>query len=411
MKIRLTVSRRQTQIGAAAALAATAGLAGMLAAVPPASASPAAGQAAATTPAWRTQATPEPAGSIDQSFDGVSCTSSTACMGIGSYVLAHHAGVILGEFGETWNGARWTVRKVPNGTGRVFLEAVKCRSARWCVAVGDISPRPNGGNGSPVVDTWNGGTWKQVKLPLPAGATNGALYTVACSGTAACTAIGQSANGSQAPSLLAERWNGSSWKAQSMPEPAGATLTGVACPTVHACRAVGEDNQGLLTEFWNGSAWTVVPAPVPAGTTLQDVSAISCISADSCEAVGGYESDSNSFWYTLAEVWNGSRWRVQPTPAFSGATSATLSAVSCVSATDCEAGGQITTKGGSVAAGVLEKWNGTKWTIQEKLPAKQTGPSRVEGVSCTAGLVCEAVGFRSQPVDGGTLLAQRYSSR
>jgi hypothetical protein len=288
---------------------------------------------------------------------------------------------------------------------------VKCRSARWCVAVGDIQPRPLEGNQTPVADIWNGRTWKQVRLPLPAGATSGALYTVACSGTAACTAIGQSANKSQAQSLLAERWNGSSWKVQPMPAPAGANLEGVACPTVHACRAVGSDNQGLLTEFWNGSSWAVQPAPVPVGTTLQDVSAISCLSADSCEAVGGYESESNLDWYTLAEVWNGSRWRVQATPAFSGATSATLSAVSCVSATDCEAGGQVMTKGGSVALGVLEKWNGTKWSIQEKLPAKRTGPSRVEGVSCTAGPVCEAVGFRSQPVDGGTLLAQRYSSR
>jgi len=410
MKITPTVSRRLVQVVAAAAVAA-AGLAGTLATGPAASASPIAGHAVATSPTWRTQVTPEPAGSIDQSFDGVSCSSSSACLAVGSYVLSHHVGIILGAFAETWNGSRWTVRKVPNGTGRAFLEAVKCRSARWCVAVGGIQGGSAPGNQVPVADTWNGRTWKQVKLPLPAGATSGTLAAVACSGTAACTAIGQSANKSQVQSLLAERWNGSAWKVEPMPAPAGANLEGIACPTVHACRAVGDDTQGLLTEFRNGSSWVVQPAPVPAGTTLQDVSAISCTSADSCEAVGTYESKTNLDWYSLAEVWNGSRWRVQATPAISGATSAMLSTVSCVSATDCEAGGQVTTKGDSVALGVLEKWNGTKWSIQEKLPAKQTGPSRVEGVSCTAGPVCEAVGFRSEPVDGGTLLAQRYSSR
>jgi hypothetical protein len=68
------------------------------------------------------------------------------------------------------------------------------------------------------------------------------------------------------------------------------------------------------------------------------------------------------------------------------------------------------TKGGSVAFGVLEKWNGTTWSVQEKLPAENE-PSRVEGSSCTTGPVCEAVGFRVQAVGGGNLLALRYSSR
>jgi hypothetical protein len=412
MKIRRTVSARLTHVAAAAALAAAAGLAGPLATGPAASASPVPGHAAATTSAWRTQATPEPAGTIDQSFDDVSCSSSSACLAIASYVVPHKKDIILGAFAETWNGSRWAVRSVPNGTGKVDLEGVKCRSARWCVAVGGFEAAPPSGNQVPVADSWNGRTWKQVKLPVPAGAVNGSVGSVACSGTAACTAIGSFANKSQVQGTMVERWNGSAWKVQAIPAPSGGggNLEGVACPTVHVCRAVGYDDAGVLTEFWNGSAWKVQPAPQPAGA-LQTLSAISCTAVNSCEAVGTYESETNLDWYSLAEVWNGSRWRVQATPVVSGATSAALTAVSCVSATDCEAGGQVMTKGGSVASGVLEKWNGTRWSIQEKLPAKQSGPSRVEGVSCTTGPVCEAVGFRSQPVDGGTLLAQRYSSR
>jgi hypothetical protein len=178
---------------------------------------------------------------------------------------------------------------------------------------------------------------------------------------------------------------------------------------VHACLAVGWDNQRLLAEAWHGSSWAAQPVPLPAGAAYPSLGAVSCTAADSCEAVGGYESTSNLDWYSLAEAWNGSRWRIQATPAISGATSAGLSAVSCVSATDCEAAGQIMTKGDSIAFGVLEKWNGTRWSVQEKLPAKKK-PSRLEGVSCTTGPVCEAVGFHVQAV-GGHLLAQRYSSR
>jgi hypothetical protein len=211
--------------------------------------------------------------------------------------------------------------------------------------------------------------------------------------------------------MLAERWNGSAWRVQPVPAPAGGggTLDDVACPAVHACRAVGFDSKGLLAEFWNGSSWAARPVPLPAGASFPGLEAISCTTADSCEAVGTYESAANLRWLSLAEVWNGSRWRVQATPAVSGATSVALDAVSCVSATDCEAGGQVMTKGDSVAFGVLEKWNGVKWSIQETLPAGDT-PSRIAGISCTAGPVCEAVGFHAHVVDGGTLLALRYSS-
>lgn len=58
--------------------------------------------------------------------------------------------------------------------------------------------------------------------------------------------------------------------------------------------------------------------------------------------------------------------------------------------------------------GLLEKWNGTKWSVQKKvLPAEDT-TARLNGISCTKGPVCEAVGFRE---NSAHLLALRYSSR
>jgi hypothetical protein len=387
----------------AAGAVASAGLAGLLATGTAASASPAAGTAAARALAWRTQTVPGPAGMIGYSLDSVSCSSSSACLAIGTSGFRHNDN--LGQFAETWNGSRWTARTVPNGTGAAFLEAVKCRTARWCVAVGGVVNNPVTQTDAPVADIWNGRSFKQVKLPLPAGTNNGLLTSVACSGTAACTAVGQVAENGGTARLVAERWNGSAWKVQLLPEPSGGTLLGIACPAVHACRAVGYDLAGTLTEFWNGSSWKVQAAPRPADAGDTSIIAVSCTAADSCEAVGTYESENNLDWYGLAEFWNGTRWRVQPTPGVSGATSAMLSGVSCLSAADCEAGGQVMTKGDSVSFGVLEKWNGAQWSLQEQLPAQgNKNPSNVEGVSCTAGPVCEAVGFHSTG-----LLAQRYS--
>jgi hypothetical protein len=94
-------------------------------------------------------------------LDDVSCSSSSACLAIGSDYFSRNDN--LGQYAETWNGSRWTVRTVPNGTGPVFLQSVKCRSARWCVAVGGLQVgSPSDDSQVPVADSWNGRAFKQV---------------------------------------------------------------------------------------------------------------------------------------------------------------------------------------------------------------------------------------------------------
>ncbi|MGH3405734.1 MAG: hypothetical protein ACRDRJ_25060 [Streptosporangiaceae bacterium] len=200
MRIRRTVSRRLTQAAVAGAVAAAAGLAGALATGPAASASPAAGQAAPTTPTWRTQAPREPAGTIDPSFDGVSCSSSSACLAIASNYFPHNNN--LGDFAETWNGSHWAVRTVPNGTGKVYLEAVKCRSARWCVAAGGIqAASPADGNQVPVADRW------RCREKLPTGDTPSRVAGISCTAGPVCEAVGFHANPAVGGRLLALRYS------------------------------------------------------------------------------------------------------------------------------------------------------------------------------------------------------------
>jgi hypothetical protein len=406
IKLRRTVSRRLTQVAAAGALAAVAGLAGALATGAAASGSSAARNAtAATTPTWHMQAPPEPARTIDRAFGDVSCSSSSACLAIAITDLPRNLG--FGLFAETWNGSHWTARTVPNGKGDPYLYGVSCRSAQWCVAVGSVNASDD--TYAPVADRWNGSAWMQAKPPVPAGATTSQLGAVACSGTTACTAIGQQAKGSGAPRPLAERWNGSSWKIQLVPAPpaGGGELSAVACPTAEACRAVGSDNKGLFSEVWNGSSWKIRPVQVPAGGSFAALTSISCTAADFCEAVGSY--DKRDTFLPLAEVWNGSHWLAQAPSTVPGATSTNLDAVSCISTTDCEAAGVART-GADTQVGVLEKWNGTTWSVQKKvLPAGDTS-ARLSGISCTTGPVCEAVGYHGKTVTSDYLLALRYSS-
>jgi hypothetical protein len=304
------------------------------------------------------------------------------------------------------------VRTVPD-PGALYLYGVQCLSARWCVAVGTIGTTGTIGVSStnfvPVVDRWDGSSWTQARPPVPVGATMSQLGAVACSGTTACTAIGSSGQGSGAPGLMAERWNGSAWKIQPVPAPSGddAVLAAVACPEADACRAVGSDKEGLFSEVWDGSAWMIRPVPVPAGGSGAELNSVSCTAADSCEAVGMYSKGGT--FRPLAEAWNGSRWLAQAPATVSGATSAGLNAVSCVSATDCEAAGKAGTMAGPPQVGVLEKWNGTRWSVQRKArPARDTWAG-LSGISCTTDLVCEAVGYHGPAVDSTRLLALRYS--
>src|ERR1700722_397448 len=401
MKIRRAVSGRRTQVAAAGALA-VAGLAGVVAAGLVASASPVAGNAvAATAPTWKMQTPPEAAGTTNQAFSAVSCSSSSACLAIA--INDYPRG--FGGFAETWNGSHWTVRTVLDGKTADHLQGVQGRSAQWCVAVGS---KASGNDFVPVADRWNGSAWTQTNPPAPAGATNSDLAAVACSGTTACTAIGESAKGTHAPTLLVERWNGSAWKIQRVLAPAaGGLLNAIACPTASACRAVGSDNKGLFSEVWNGSSWVIRPVPVPAGGSLAGLNGISCTAADFCEAVGSYQKGGT--FRSLAEVWNGSHWLLQAPSTVAGATSSQLNAVSCVSATYCEAAGDAKTTA-TRQVGVLEKWNGTTWSVQEKvLPAGNTS-ARLSGISCTTGPVCEAAGYYGKVVPRDHLLALRYSN-
>ena len=240
MKIRRTVSGRLTQVAAVGALAAVAGLAGALATGLAASASPVAGKAVAATDADVADAGAAGAGRDDQ--PGLWRRVVLVVLGLPGDRDQRLPQRGFGEFAETWNGSRWTVRTVPDGTGDDNLDGVQCRSAHgaWRSAA-----RASGQRLVPVADRWNGRAWTQAKPPVPRRATNSDLAAVACSGTTACTAIGESAKGTDAPSLLAERWNGSAWKIQRVPAPAGGgLLNAIACPTAQRLPRGGQRQQG-----------------------------------------------------------------------------------------------------------------------------------------------------------------------
>ncbi|MBO0823179.1 MAG: hypothetical protein J2P27_04885 [Actinobacteria bacterium] len=388
---------------------------------------------------WQKQNAPNPAedtnSTVAPNLTGVSCPVSGSCEAVGSYQL----GGSQVSLAEGWDGSSWTLQSVPfpDGSNSAGLTQVSCTSARFCEAVGSYFSIDGM---VPLAATWNGTSWTLQFPPSPAGDTSLALNTVSCSSATFCEAWGSGNAGNPGPTV-AELWDGASWQLQTVPT--SAAVTAVSCKSAHFCEAVGNDPTGaVLAELWDGSSWTAQPVsglagglqgvsctsanfcqavgatfsngrvvgfaaqwngsswvaespPGPASATFTSLAAVSCTSGSFCEAAGGSQVSSTAPPVkALAETWNGSSWAIQSAVAPRSATTNTLSSVSCVSATFCEAVGlRFNTSGNDV--GLAEKWNGTSWTIQAvPNPTSQFAPTSGDllGVSCVSPSFCEAVG-------------------
>jgi hypothetical protein len=134
--------------------------------------------------------------------------------------------------------------------------------------------------------------------------------------------------------------------------------------------------------------WTIQPSPDPEGASSASLSAVSCAADGSCMAVGTYSPNGTS-QYTLAERWDGSSWTIVNTPNPPGGAGI-LYGVSCPAPGSCIAVG-LSVSGAHVHA-LAETWNGRKWVIRST-PAPAPGSIvSLHSVSCTSPDSCTAVG-------------------
>jgi hypothetical protein len=172
-----------------------------------------------------------------------------------------------------------------------------------------------------------------------------------------CEAVGGGPSGQ-----LAAAWNGTSWATQATAGSVSTVLSAVSCTTASSCAAVGESpganqQEATLAESWDGSAWTLQATPNPSTTMGSQLSGVSCTSATSCTAAGSYQSSNVSTFgdfQTLAEVWDGTAWSLQPSP--SPSSDDTLQDVSCGASQLCTAVGSTLDPGG-VTATLIETGN------------------------------------------------------
>jgi hypothetical protein len=210
-----------------------------------------------------------------------------------------------------------------------------------------------------------------------------------------CTAVGDYINSTtNAQGTLIESWNGTTWSIVPSPNKGsgGAALLGVSCLSANSCKAVGyyltlrDDVFHTLIQSWNGTAWSIVRSP-NTGSSRNFLQGVSCLSASSCTAVG-YSSNGAVAPQTLIESWNGTTWSIVPSPNIG--TGSTLADVSCVSVGSCTAVGYY--YNGATDQTLVETWNGISWLLT---PSPSTGTDRNQllGVSCVSASSCTAVGW------------------
>jgi hypothetical protein len=147
---------------------------------------------------------------------------------------------------------------------------------------------------------------------------------------------------------LAERWDGLAWRVVKSPNVGQAwnQLNDVVALSRHKAWAVGTytDTQShagrTLIERWNGTSWRVVPSP-NAGTGNNELLGVAAVSGTNVWAVGDQSTK------TLVEHWDGSTWTRVPSPYVGG-----LIDVAAISSTDVWA----------VGGPLVEHWDGSTWT-------------------------------------------------
>src|SRR5207244_5348730 len=143
------------------------------------------------------------------------------------------------------------------------------------------------------------------------------------------------------------------------------------------------------------SDWSIVTSP-NISTTQNNLLGVTCVSASDCWTVGSYVAGSGAP-RTLIEHWDGTAWAIVASPNASLPNNV-LSGVTCVSASDCWAVGYYVT-GPSVYQTLIERWDGTAWTI---VASPNAAPLNIlNGVTSRSASDCWSVGYSGAAVGTG----------
>lgn len=268
-------------------------------------------------------------------LESVVCPSQNVCLAVGYYTPK--PGTRRALTARMSPAFEWTLEKGPLvGTDEFTeLNGISCPSTGGCQAVGRTKATSTSTSSKTLAMVGNGLGWEQLATPSP-GAGENRLTDVSCLGLNLCMAVGQVGT-----STLSESYNGTEWKQVGVSSLG--SFEGVSCSASTACTAVGSASGKIIARRWNGTSWAFQTPVLPTGSSSSSGSDVTCLSATSCVAVGGYVNASGSF--ALAERWDGTTWSQDSTPTPGGSSARSFLGVACSTSVLCTAVGSATFSG------------------------------------------------------------------
>jgi hypothetical protein len=278
----------------------------------------------------------------------------------------------VGQSGVHFDGKKWTAFALPDIAGDLTsgITGVADLAPNNVWSVGNINI--NQQNPNQIVEHFDGTKWRVSQGPPFQSSDQPSLQ-----GLTAVSATDMWAAGSILTVIggfpeafpLFEHFDGTSWTATIDESNLNNFLFGVSGDATNDVWAVGTAALGAtFIEHFDGTSWSVVPSPSPGNGQIALVG-VTAIAPNDAWAVGFFVKAINQDrpQKTLIEHWDGTSWKVVPSPNVGGQNTTTISnqlrGVIAVSANDVWAFGDTDAFGPSKITNLVLHWNGTAWAI------------------------------------------------
>lgn len=256
--------------------------------------------------------------------------------------------------------------------------------------------------------------WSIVTSPNTSSTETNLLDAVTCTSASDCWAAGHYITDEGMQQTLIQHWNGTSWSIVPSPN-TGATqhnvLKSVTCASTSDCWAVGYHDSGgvaqTLIERWNGISWSIIASPNK-GTLANQLESVTCASAADCWAVGAYVYATGdpvfkpTAFGTLIERWDGTSWSIVPSPdakvpgCFPFPPSSCTPLDNLLRDVTCPSATECWAVGSGGISALIERWDGASWQIADA-PDNGESTFSLQSVTCTSAMDCWAIGVQYEP--------------
>jgi hypothetical protein len=325
-------------------------------------------------PTWTVRTVPSGVGILND----VTCPSATQCYAVGGHEFGSGPGWVIGssDGGRSW--------QTLNRTRLAWLSAIACPTAHTCAAVGGTQA-PGGQGWMPVAFTTTdaGLRWSSETIPSQLGA----LDDIACPSSTVCIAIGSG--------IARTTDGGATWVTATPPSGLG-SLNSVTCPTSPFCMIGGAGtgsgaSSPSMASVSHDSAVTWSRGVIAGG--VSGLMQVSCSNANHCVGlIGSDATDSYGTGFPVITSDGGSTWE--------RGSSATGQAVSCVGDFCMSVGALWNSQTNTFPGDAFNSTDGgLHWNPMSIHPQ-----SSLTAVTCLSSTDCVAVGGNFQSGESPTLM-------